>query len=258
MGVTMNSLKWGIGFIAVMAGFGLTACGSDSGTSSNGEGAGGDSAGASCQVSIVPCPDVLEPNTICDARDGKIYKTATIGTQIWLAQNLDYCTSGSWCYDNNQANCDKYGRLYTWSSAMGLSSSFNATEANPAIPAQGICPEGFHVPTTDEWDALGEFAASATGSDNNSLRSVDSWTSSMSTPGSDDFGFAAYGSGRYYMNNFADLGFKAYFWTSEEDNTPELGDPVRHSLIRSLSGMIDAMGFGNSNKADGLSLRCVK
>ena len=76
-----------------------------------------------------------------DKRDGKTYKTIKIGTQVWMAENLAFKTdSGCWSYDNHISNIKKYGYLYSLETA------------------KTICPDGFHLPSDNEWEQLAVFA----------------------------------------------------------------------------------------------------
>ncbi len=181
--------------------------------------------------------NVITYGTMADSRDGQIYKTVTIGTQTWMAENLNYAytdvpcnyigytsDSTSWCYDNDPANCTKYGRLYTWAAAMdsvgtwsnnGKGCGYGST-CSPTLPVRGICPEGWHLPTKSEFETLftavgGQSIASIM------LRSTSSWKNHGN--GTDDFGFSALPTG--YLSNggyFSSSGYYAYFWSTTEDD----------------------------------------
>ena len=157
-----------------------------------------------------------------DARDGRTYKTVTIGTQTWMAENLNYRYVGvvyryssniddstSWCYDDKAGNCETYGRLYTWAAAMdsaGLVSASNKTgcgygvTCTPNSPHRCICPEGWHVPTNEEYRTLyaavgGESTAGA------NLKSTTGWYNSGN--GNDKYGFSVLPAGsRNFDGNF--------------------------------------------------------
>ena len=105
-----------------------------------------------------------------DWRDRTLYKTVAIGGVTWMAQNLDYADSiaypaiktGSACYDNNPGNCETYGRLYKWGTAMDSAAVFtesakgciSGSTCSIAFPARGICPDGWHIPEKSDWENL--------------------------------------------------------------------------------------------------------
>jgi uncharacterized protein (TIGR02145 family) len=120
-------------------------------------------------------------NTFTDSRDSKIYKTVKIGSQIWMAENLNYNASGSKCYDNTPANCNKYGRLYNW---------------NTAIKA---CPSGWHLPGKAEWDeAVGGYSIAGT-----KLKAKSGFSA---LPGG--LGFS--------IGSFSNVGNRGIWWSSSE------------------------------------------
>jgi uncharacterized protein (TIGR02145 family) len=135
-------------------------------------------------------------DTLVDVRDGQKYATACIGTQKWMAQNLNYNAPGSYSYDSIPSNGVKYGRLYPWTVAMG---GAPATNANPS-GVRGICPSGWHVPSYAEWmqmlNVLG--GASVAGG---ALKSIDSSWNQPNISATNSSGFAALPGGAFGWQN---------------------------------------------------------
>ena len=163
--------------------------------------------------------------TLKDLRDNQIYRTATIGTQTWMAENLNCETEKSFCYDDVSRNCAKYGRLYTWAEAMDSVGTWSmngkgcgyTVMCSPTYPVRGVCPKGWHLPTKEEWDTL--FTAVG-GSDvvAKELKSTNGWSGNGN--GLDTYAFSALPGG-YKVDdnsslNYEDEGDYAYFWSSTE------------------------------------------
>ena len=111
---------------------------------------------------------------LVDKRDNKVYRTVKIGTQTWMAQNLSYADGGvtSYCRNNSvQGNgdeyCRRFGRLYTWAAALNLDDMYNSNRATESDgsdkylyhPAQGLCPDGYHIPQKSEFETLINYVA---------------------------------------------------------------------------------------------------
>ena len=169
-------------------------------------------------------------STMTDSRDGKVYRTIKIGNQVWMAENLNFKTDGSYCYNDSSKYCKKYGRLYSWSAA------------NKA------CPEGWHLPTIDEFetlfDAVGEQSTAA-----NNLKSASVWNNDGN--GKDDYSFTALPAGiRYSKGNYKYVGDHANFWSSIEYSSDSA------SYVNLYYGYDNARLLDH-DKGDGMSVRCV-
>lgn len=183
-----------------------------------------------------------ERDSFIDNRDGEIYHTVKIGSQVWMAENLRYKSPNSSCYNNDMKNGLKYGRLYDWNDAFAA------------------CPAGWHLPDESEWQQLNKLV----GDNSNSLKSRDEW----SEKGSDALGFAALPSG-YYLDmvsysydeknnaiphhsiSFEMLGAEAQWWTKSKR---ENGEGI-------ITWEMDDIGNFNqswSNTDTRFSIRCVK
>ena len=142
------------------------------------------------------------PSVFIDSRDGKQYKYIKIGSQTWMAENLNYATkSGSLCNENKAVNCTKYGRLYDYETAVKS------------------CPSGWHLPSYDEWEKLIDFAGGISKLAGTKLKAKSGWNSQgKSGNGTDEFGFSALPGGLGYDGNYFDesarVGLSGNWWFS--------------------------------------------
>ena len=202
-----------------------------------------------------------------DFRDNRIYRAVKIGNQTWMAENLTYGDSlqygslsgRSWCYDDKNLNCRLYGRYYTWSAVMDSLGSISSNGKNcgyqgqcrPTYPLQGICPEGWHLPDTTEWNAL--FAVvGGKASAGEALKSISDWKSS-SQKETNIYGFSALPAGfsRNGGRQYGDKGYGAYFWSSTGYNSFS-------AYTIGLRDNRDSVSLGTFYMESGFSVRCVK
>lgn len=209
---------------------------------------------------------VIDNNTFIDTRDGKTYKTVIIGTQTWMAENLNYEVENSFCYDDDTTNCDKFGRLYPWAVAMDLTENTHidgicdkeCAWKTPSSKVRGICPEGWHIPSREDWSILIHKVGS-TSNAGSKLRSTSGWVDKGSGNGTDNYGFTALPAGGKYLEEtgFADFGAATLFWSTTYQISSTLGDTSVYAL--------DLSSYNNEARLDyffsssvGYSLRCLK
>ncbi|MCQ2120838.1 MAG: fibrobacter succinogenes major paralogous domain-containing protein [Fibrobacter sp.] len=218
----------------------------------------------------IVAPSTVVKGSVTDSRDGRVYKTVTIGTQTWMAENLNYAyneptktrDSSSFCFLNELDSCAKYGRLYLWSAAMDSSQVFSSDGAGcgdgpmcvTGLKVRGVCPAGWHMPDNDEWHIL----FGAVGYNNGvgqALRSVNGWNNAYG--GDDAYGFSVLPAGYVYRGEGRDKdeqnGDIAIFWTSSEEHY-DYGRAVTH--IFKGTSLNETEGL--SAKSYALSIRCVK
>ncbi|WP_290744549.1 fibrobacter succinogenes major paralogous domain-containing protein [Fibrobacter sp. UBA4309] len=216
---------------------------------------------SSSVVLAVPCKTETEDNceydSLTDERDGQTYKTVKIGSQWWMAENLNYETGNSYCYNNNSANCTKYGRLYTWAAAMdsvgtlttnGKGCGYKKT-CSPTYPVRGICPEGWHLPSKTEFETLFT-AVGGQDSAGTALKSTGGWFNDGN--GTDAFGFSALPAGDRGSNGGCNYeGLNAYFWSSTEYDSN-----YAYNVLLYVNFDYAYLNYGN--KDYGFSVRCLK
>jgi len=167
---------------------------------------------------------------LTDDRDGKRYKTVVIGGKKWMAENLNYYPQSgkSWCYDNDNSNCGKYGRLYDWNTA------------------KTVCPSGFHLPSREEWNNL----VSTVGGNKFAGKKLQARSGWKKGKGTDEYGLSTLpGGSRNSNGGFRGAGNYGYWWTATERGSG--------SYYRSMSHSSGSVIEGNYNKNNGYSVRCV-
>jgi len=191
-----------------------------------------------------------EVNLLTDSRDNNTYRTAHIGEQIWMAENLNHGTripSGiepdnggfvqKYCLDDSESKCYTYGGLYSWDEMMAYSTT-------PGT--QGICPSGWHLPTDEEWKQLEmHLGMSQADADIQGSRGTDQGAQ-LQVNGSSGFE-ALMGGKRTPQGATAEEGAYTSFWTSTDH------------FSRTLSASYSEVWRGaTDNKLNGFSVRCVK
>jgi uncharacterized protein (TIGR02145 family) len=213
----------------------------------------------------------ITPSAVVTDIDGNEYHTITIGTQVWMVENLkttkyndgtsipfvsdgttwsNLSTPGYCFYDNNDANKNTYGALYNWYT----------------VNTSKLAPTGWHVPTDAEWTALiayltnNGYGYGGSGSEiAKSMASTSGWNSSTSVgcvgndPSSNNnSGFAGLPCGvRYISGLFYSIGYGGYWWSSTENNT-------NNAWYLHLGFADRNVNSYNDSKQCGLSVRCLR
>ncbi len=204
--------------------------------------------------------------------DGNIYNGVKIGRQIWMVENLrtthyadgtaishitdntawanlsDNNTDKAYCYyDNSSANADIYGALYTWAAVM------NGTASSTTNPSgvQGICPNGWHLPSALEWEELGLYLG-GTWQAGPKLKEAGTNYWNPNPGASNSSGFTALPGGKraHDTGSFEQLGTHGYWWSSQEQTSAA-------AEVYYLESNTDILDNDNVHKSIGHSVRCI-
>lgn len=196
--------------------------------------------------------DSIGDNNYLDKRDGKIYRTVKIGNQVWMAENLAYdIGAGCSVYDDEDSNLKIYGRLYTYEAAL---------EA---------CPDGWRIPTDEEWKELELYIGMDSAEINNEgirggeekladkLKSDTLWLENKN--GTDDYGFSALPGGFYNRTSlqYEGIGVFVNFWGCVKDNQDFISG---RNISYDTDGITRFAPYeiSESNRMWVASVRCVK
>lgn len=231
-------------------------------------------------ATFVPVAETRETN-LCvdghftDGRDGKAYGCAAIGARTWMTQNLDFgemvpggrdqddasaLSAQKYCYDDDERNCAVFGGLYQWHTAMAMPEDCDmdllACAGVVSSPRRGICPEGWHLPTSMEWTMLQAWVDENNGGSRRdegvSMRSAAGWRETEWN-GTDEYGFHGLPGGRRseYGPLFSYSGSNGMWWSATAITDES-------AVGRGLNRGRPQLGTHTVRAIDGLSVRCVK
>ncbi|TLX70373.1 DUF4959 domain-containing protein [Labilibacter sediminis] len=260
-------------------------------------------------VKETPIAAEILTGEMTDSRDGKRYKTIKIGEQVWMAENLKYLPDGANFSANNvgsnttnytnhyyvygldnggtmddvnsdpsvKENYNKYGIMYNWFAAINMPNNVTDTTSlktylQSATALKGIAPEGWHLPTDEDFKVLeATLGMSAETADKTSYRNDNSEgmklkteTSWLENSGTDEVGFALLPSGRWKKDKFQFLTEYAYLWTSSLShfNIKTDGDGNEYVETRAWLRYVKYNNNGVGRAAwehfNGYAIRCVK
>ncbi|MFC2101160.1 fibrobacter succinogenes major paralogous domain-containing protein [Bacteroidota bacterium] len=173
--------------------------------------------------------------TFIDNRDNQVYKAIHIGSQVWMAENLNYYVdNGSWAYDNNLSSTSIYGRLYDWQTACN------------------VCPDGWHLPSDAEWATLTDYLGGENIAGGEMKETSTNHWQSPNTGANNNSGFAVLpGGNRNNYGIFVNMGYYTYFWSSTESYSD-------YAWTRLLYYNNIDVYHSYDLKALGFSVRCIK
>jgi uncharacterized protein (TIGR02145 family) len=205
---------------------------------------------------------------VIDSRDGKSYNTVVIGSQCWMSQNMNIGTRinalvdqsnnsilEKYCYDDIESNCDIYGGLYQWAEMVQyLNGATNTTSWNPPPSGnvQGLCPQGWHVPSDDDWTQLTTFLGgeSVAGGAMKETGTIHWVTPNIGATNLSGF-TSLPGGDRGYDANWYNLTYRSVIWSSSQN-----GDS--NAWYRILCHCDIAAEKLSYFKVGGFSLRCLQ
>jgi uncharacterized protein (TIGR02145 family) len=197
--------------------------------------------------------NTFKTETFVDRRDGITYKYVQIGTQVWMAENLNYdAGDGSVCYEEKESNCTTYGRLYGWATAMALPENCYFSDCSDKIQPhhRGICPMDWHLPSTGELDVLvdyvGDFRVAGI-----YLKATNGWGEGWT--GLDKHGFAALPGGYVSNNVFSSIGGR--WWSSTSNSNAYYMFIYEDGVEKSYIGI--GWSWPSHSKMGMFSVRCI-
>jgi uncharacterized protein (TIGR02145 family) len=220
------------------------------------------------RIEALELSDVLN-NGFTDTRDGNHYDVVKIGNQVWMAENLAYLPSvvgpstGSqttpyyyvYGYDGTvvadakaTTNYATYGVLYNWTAAMASSAS---STSNPS-GVQGVCPDGWHLPSDAEWTELTNYLEGTSVAGGKLKETGTTHWTSPNTGATNETGFTALPGGyRNYGGTFFNIGNYGFWWSATDFNS-------NYAWYRNMGYDISDVSRSNYFKELGFSVRCVR